>query len=161
VNGSVEINPFKECMNQILIGGFLGADPEVRFTSSGQKVTSLRVASTTKRSGKEETMWWRVTVWGDQFDKMLAFFKKGSAIMVSGEMFRSEFVDREGKTQVTLNITADRLMFSPFGKPEQKNEDRGSSANHGASPFADSGAFSGAVAGKKDAHDFNDEDMPF
>lgn len=153
-----KIKPFEEYMNQILIAGFLGADPEARFTSSGQKVTSLRVASTTKRSGKEETTWWRVTVWGEQFDKMLAFFKKGSAIMVSGEMFKSEFVDREGKTQVTLNITADRLMFSPFGKPEQKNEDRSS---HGASPFADAGAFSGAASGKKDMHDFNDEDMPF
>ncbi|MEI8300279.1 MAG: single-stranded DNA-binding protein [Chlamydiota bacterium] len=148
-------------MNQILIAGFLGADPEVRFTSSGQKVTSLRVASTTKRGGKEETTWWRVTVWGEQFDKMIAFFKKGSAIMVSGEMFKSEFVDREGKTQVTLNVTADRLMFSPFGRPEQKNDDRASGSNYGVSPFADAAAFSGPASGKKDMNDFNDEDMPF
>ena len=71
-------------MNQIIIAGHLGADPEVRFTSSGQKVTTLRVATRVRRGGKDkdETIWWRVTVWGEQFDKMIPYFKKGSPIIV-------------------------------------------------------------------------------
>ncbi|MBS0606901.1 MAG: single-stranded DNA-binding protein, partial [Verrucomicrobia bacterium] len=72
-------------MNQITIAGHLGADPEVRFTSSGQKVTTLRVAARARRGSKDETIWWKVTVWGEQFDKMIPYFKKGSPIIVFGE----------------------------------------------------------------------------
>ena len=68
-------------MNQINIAGHLGADPEVRFTSSGQKVTTLRVATRVRRGAKDkdETIWWRVTVWGEQFDKMVPYLKKGKS----------------------------------------------------------------------------------
>ena len=59
-------------MNVIHLAGHLGADPEVRFTSSGQKVTTLRLASRVRKSGEDDTIWWRVTVWGEQYDKMIS-----------------------------------------------------------------------------------------
>ena len=105
-------------MNFIHIAGNLGADPEVRFTSSGKKVTTLKVASRSRRGkgGEEVTIWWRVTIWGEQFDKMVSFLKKGSAIMVYGDVHKPEiFMDREGKPQVSLDITAAHIEFSPFG----------------------------------------------
>lgn len=108
-------------MNQIIIAGHLGADPEVRFTSSGQKLTTLRVATRARRSkDKDETIWWRVTVWGEQFDKMIPYLKKGSPLIVCGELNKPEiFTDREGRPQISMNITASSLQFSPFGRPDQ------------------------------------------
>ena len=109
-------------MNFMFLAGFLGADPEVRFTSSGQKVTTLRVATRVRRSGEDSTIWWRVTVWGEQFDKMIAYFKKGSAIMVSGDLNKPEiFTDREGKPQISMSLTATNLMFSPFGRSDRQD----------------------------------------
>ena len=107
-------------MNQTMIAGHLGADPEVRFTSSGQKVTTLRVAARCRRGSKgDETIWWRVSVWGEQFDKMIPYFKKGSPIMVIGEMNKPEiFTDRDGKPQISMSLTAFNLWFSPFGRPD-------------------------------------------
>jgi single-strand DNA-binding protein len=105
-------------MNFINIAGHLGADPEVRFTSSGKKVTTLRVATRTRKGQNDETIWWRVTVWGEQFDKMIAYLKKGSPVVVFGELQKPEiFTDREGKPQISMEITASLLQFSPFGKP--------------------------------------------
>ena len=72
-------------MNIITVAGRLGVDPEVRFTSNGQKVTTLRMAVNVRKSGKEETIWYRVTVWGENFDKMISFLKKGSALIVFGD----------------------------------------------------------------------------
>ena len=104
-------------MNQMTIMGHLGADPEVRFTSSGQKVTTLRLACNQKKSGKEETLWWRVTLWGEQFDKLMPYIKKGSALIVTGEMPKPEiYNDREGTPQVSLNLVAYNLSFPPFGR---------------------------------------------
>ncbi|HSX38351.1 MAG TPA: single-stranded DNA-binding protein [Chlamydiales bacterium] len=105
-------------MNFIHIAGHLGADPEVRFTSNGKKVTTLRVACRTRKGKNDDTIWWRVTIWGEQYDKMIPYLKKGSAIMVGGEFHKPEiFTDREGKSQVSLEITAYYIQFSPFGKP--------------------------------------------
>src|SRR5690242_9586003 len=105
-------------MNRTMIAGHLGADPEVRFTSSGKKVTTLRVAAKCRKSSKGETIWWRVSVWGEEFDKMIPYFKKGSPIFVYGEMDKPEiFTDRDGKSQVSMSLTAMDLSFSPFGRP--------------------------------------------
>ncbi len=105
-------------MNQTTIAGHLGNDPEVRFTSSNKKVTTFRVAARARKSAKgEETIWWRVTIWGDLFDQMIPYFKKGSAIIVVGEMNKPEiFTDRDGKAQISLSLTAHNLQFNPFGK---------------------------------------------
>src|SRR5579871_1371650 len=125
-------------MNQTTIAGHLGGDPEVRFTSSGKKVTTLRVAARARRSGKDETIWWRVTVWGEQFDKIIPYFKKGSAIIVFGELDKPEiFTDREGRPQVSMNITAFHIAFNPFGRPEgsvQGHEGAESHAAHATHP---------------------------
>ncbi len=115
-------------MNQITIAGHLGADPEVRFTSSGKKVTTLRVAARARRSGKDETIWWKVTIWGEQFDNIIPYFKKGSPIIVGGELNKPEiFTDREGRPQVSMSITANNILFSPFGRPDSA----GGSSNEG------------------------------
>ena len=107
-------------MNHILIAGHLGADPEVRFTNGGQKVTTLRLACNSRKSGKEETMWWRVTIWGEQFDRLMPHLKKGSSLIVTGEMSKPEiYTDREGKPQLSLNMTASNIQFSPFGRTER------------------------------------------
>ncbi len=147
-------------MNQTFIAGNLGADPEVRFTSSGQKVTTLRVGA---RARKDETIWWRVTVWGDQFDKMIAYFKKGSSIMVFGELSKPEiFTDKEGRPQVSMNITATNLLFSPFGR----NEGAAAQSAHSQALASDTelayAASAESVSGQaKMDLPFSDEDMPF
>jgi single-strand DNA-binding protein len=149
-------------MNYITIAGHLGADPETRFTSSGQKVTTLRVACNSKRSGKEETIWWKVSVWGEQFDKMLPYFKKGSSIIVMGEIMKPEiFNDREGKPQISLNITANNIQFSPFGKGEKREETvvrpSGSFINQGSN-YSDGNEM---TYGRAPEEAFNEEEIPF
>lgn len=155
-------------MNQITIAGHLGADPEVRFTSSGLKVTTLRVAARARRSGKnEETIWWKVTIWGEQFDKIIPYFKKGSSIIVTGEMNKPEiFTDREGKPQVSVSITASNIMFSPFGRPDSHGSNEHSEARHSqAQPEMAHAAASmpnepSFGQGKADPS-FNEDEIPF
>lgn len=123
-------------MNFINIAGHLGADPEVRYTSSGKKVTTLRVACRTRKGGQDDTIWWRVSIWGEQYDKMISYLKKGSSIIVFGEVQKPEiFNDREGKPQISLEITASHLQFSPFGKPEGASSNQQAAHSAPAAPF--------------------------
>ncbi len=107
-------------MFTVHVAGHLGKDPETRFTPSGQKVTTFSIA-TNQRKGKEDvTIWVRVTIWGDRFDKILPYLKKGSAVIVTGRMNPpSSYTDKEGRTQVSLEVTAEMIEFSPFGKTDR------------------------------------------
>lgn len=114
-------------MNIIEIAGHIGADPVTRFTATGQKVTSFNVATNSKKGGADVTIWFRVTVWGDRFDKMMAYFKKGSAIIVVGELQKPEiWTDKEGRQQISLDVTAEIIRFSPFGKTDKQEGQSGS-----------------------------------
>jgi len=144
----------------IQIMGYLGSDPEVRYTSSGQKVTSFRVATNIRKGKNERTVWWRVTVWGDRFDKMISFLRKGSAVIVTGSADFPTYTDREGKEQVSYEITAEMLAFNPFGRGG-KAEDELSSTSQQSEPspaFASSGVMPGA--GQANVVDVTD-DIPF
>lgn len=111
-------------MSFIQVMGHLGADPETRFTPSGVKVTNLRIATTVRRGGKDETVWYRITIWGDRFDKMLPYLKKGSALIVVGELGKPEvYTDKEGNPQVSLEVTAEFIRFSPFGKGDKQGQE--------------------------------------
>jgi single-strand DNA-binding protein len=118
-------------MNVIQIAGHLGADPETRFTPNGQKVTTFNVATKIRKGGNETTVWYRITVWGDRFDKMLVHFKKGSAIIVVGELGEPRiWTDKEGRPQASLDVTADIIRFSPFGKTERAGQEQGSQTSY-------------------------------
>lgn len=156
-------------MNIITIAGRLGTDPEVRFTSNGQKVTTLRVATNSRKGNKDETIWWRVTVWGDHFDKMMSFLKKGSAVVIVGELSKPEiFTDREGKSQISMNITASNIMFSPFGKtdkpannpaPMTNNQNiQNSQVEHDENEYA---SFTSGTKEESSNQEFSDDEIPF
>ena len=142
-------------MNKITIAGHLGADPEVRFTSTGKKVTTLRVATRTRKGAQDDTIWWKVTIWGEQFDKMIPYFKKGSPIIATGELNKPEiFTDRDGKPQISMSLTAHHLSFSPFGKPDSSSSHQ--SEQTGSSEIAETVAH-----GQGKASAFTDDEVPF
>ncbi len=100
----------------VQIAGHLGKDPETRFTPNGQKVTSFTIATNQRKGQQDVTIWVRVTVWGDRFDKLISFLKKGSAVIVSGKMNPPQtYTDKEGRAQFSLEMTAEAIEFSPFG----------------------------------------------
>jgi single-strand DNA-binding protein len=105
------------------LAGHLGKDPETRFTPSGQKVTTFTMAINLRKGKEDVTIWVRVTIWGDRFDKILSYLKKGSGVIVTGRMNPpSSYTDKEGRTQVSLEVTAEMIEFSPFGRMDRQGE---------------------------------------
>ena len=84
----------------ILLIGNMGKDPEMRFTPSGQPVTTLSVATNRRYNGSngqpvKETTWFRITVWGKQAEACNEFLHKGSKVLVEG---RLDTGSRNGRT---------------------------------------------------------------
>lgn len=146
------------------IAGFLGADPEERFTATGKRVISLRVATRVRQGGRDDTVWWRVNIWGDRFDKMLPYLKKGSSVIIIGEMGKPEsYVAKDGTTQISLSLSAEIIKFSPFGRPDSAS---GRPETQGySSPSPQNGAmqepYAAFGAGVEQEHAFAGDDLPF
>jgi single-strand DNA-binding protein len=155
----VRTTKLEDVMNYGLIAGHLGADPEVRFTSSGKKVTTLRVAARCRRK-KEKTIWWQVSVWeNEQHDKMISYLKKGSPVFVMGEINEPEiFTGRSGNPGVSMSMTASDLSFSPFGRPDGEKSATPESTSH-AAPSATHAE--PVTHGESKAPSFADEEVPF
>lgn len=154
------------------IAGFLGADPEERFTANGKRVISLRVATRVRHNGQDETVWWRVNIWGDRFDKMLPHLKKGSPVIVIGEMSKPEtYTSRDGVMQVSLSMNAEMIKFSPFGKPDRPAESSGESQDYtekkkysaAQTPYTSNEQSDLSYAGMAPSHEgpFAGDDLPF
>jgi single-strand DNA-binding protein len=145
-------------MNILQVAGRLGKDAEVRFTQGGQKVTTLTLASSVRRQGKEETIWWRCTIWGDRFDKLVPYFKKGSALIVIGELAKpTVYTDKEGNPQVSMDLTVEIVKFSPFGgngsSSQENKEEVSAVSSYGAAPKHNSF--------NHDMDPYKDDSLPF
>jgi single-strand DNA-binding protein len=75
----------------IIVVGNLGRDPEMRYTPSGQAVTSFSVATSrgyTNSGGQQvkETTWFKINVWGKQAESCNQYLKKGSKVIVEGRL---------------------------------------------------------------------------
>jgi single-strand DNA-binding protein len=163
------------------IAGHLGADVETRVTPDGQKVSTIRVATNVRKGGRDETVWWRVSLWGDRWDKLLSYLTKGTGVIVIGEMQKPEiFNNRDGQPQVSLDIRGELLRFSPFGRGDREGQQQqqqyqqnapGSSygapqqryqpAAPQAPAYARAPAEAAPVMGSQNFSDIPDEDVPF
>jgi len=91
---------------KIIIIGRLGRDPEMRYTPSGQSVTSFSVATDrrwTDANGQrqERTTWFRVSAWGKLGEICNQYLSKGRQVMIEGEMQEPRpYQGRDGEWRV-------------------------------------------------------------
>lgn len=103
-------------LNKVMILGNLGQDPELRNTSSGKAVGTLRVATTdtwNDASGtrQERTEWHTIVVWGRDAENSKKYLTKGRSVFVEGRLQTRKWQDKEGKDRYSTEIVADRVQF--------------------------------------------------
>lgn len=102
-------------VNKVILIGNLGADPEVRYTQSGQAVCNLRIATNESWKDKEgqrqeRTEWHAVTVWGNSGEACGKHLSKGSQVYVEGRIQSREY-EKDGVTHRTIDIIAYYVVF--------------------------------------------------
>jgi single-strand DNA-binding protein len=122
-------------VNKVILVGNLGKDPEVRYTSGGQAVANLRIATsrawTDKQSGqkREETEWHDVEVWGKQAEQCGEYLSKGRQVYVEGRLKTDKWQDKQsGQDRYKMKVVADTVRFlggGGRGAPRPAAEDHG------------------------------------
>ncbi len=103
-------------LNKVMLIGNLGRDPEMRFTPDGKAVTSFSMATsnrytTSAGESREETDWFRITVWGKQAESCNQFLTKGKQVYVEGRLHARDWQGQDGQMRTSLEVTANRVLF--------------------------------------------------
>jgi len=105
----------------LIIVGNLGSDPVMRYAGENP-VTTLSVASnrqyTSNGEKVKETTWFKVSVWGKQAESCNTYLKKGSSVLVEGELSPDKetgnpktFTRSDGSTGASFDVTARTVRF--------------------------------------------------
>jgi single-strand DNA-binding protein len=121
--------------NKITIVGYLGRDPELRYTPQGTAVCNFSVATTEKRKNaggdqEEYTTWFRVAAWGRQAELAAEYLAKGRQVYVEGRLRLEQYTDRDGNPRTSAEVNASDIQFlgqraDNLERDVEKTEDNG------------------------------------
>jgi single-strand DNA-binding protein len=160
-------------VNKVILVGNLGADPDMRFTPSGQGVCELRVATSESWNDKngqrqERTEWHRIVVWGKRAEVCAKYLAKGRQVFVEGRIQTRTYDDKDGVKRYMTEIIAADVQFLGGGGPRDGAPKAASGGGGGGAPDRDSpppsdGDFGGygGGGGSGGGGGGPDDDIPF
>lgn len=103
-------------LNSVLIAGNLTKDPIIRQTRNGTPVANFSIASNRKfRDGdsnwQEDVCYVGIVAWNRLAESCVDKLRKGSAVLVEGELQSRTWTTEEGSTRSTVEIKARRIQF--------------------------------------------------
>lgn len=103
-------------LNQIVIMGRLGKDPELRRTQSGVAVATFNVAVDRdfkdKATGQRATDWITCVAWRGTAEFVEKYFAKGSQVLVAGRLQMREWTDKDGNKRISAEVQAENVYFA-------------------------------------------------
>ena len=115
-------------LNKVMIIGYLGRDPEMRYTPSGRPVTSFSVATSrtwTSAEGerREETEWFNVVAWGTLAEICKTHLTKNQQVYVEGRLQTRGWEDETGKKHFRTELVANEMILLGERRRDQAHVD--------------------------------------
>ena len=156
-------------VNKVILIGNLGRDPETRYTTGGDAVTNLRIATTETwkdKSGEkqEKTEWHTVVLFGRQAEIAGEYLKKGRPVYIEGRLQTRKYTDKEGVEKYSTEIVGDRMQLlggREGGGGGGAGDVEFSGGGSASRPASGAAGKSGGGAPKKTNPDDLDDDIPF
>lgn len=156
--------------NRVTLLGNLGADPEIRSMNSGDRVATMRIATTEswKVNGekKERTDWHTVVIFNEKLVEVAEkYLRKGSSVLVEGKLQTRKWQDNNGNDRYTTEVVIQKFggsLTMVGGKRDGDDGDRYSSHQTRTGSSSSGGGFSGQDSrGHNDFSADLDDEIPF
>lgn len=104
-------------INQVIIGGNLVRDPELKHTPKGTAICDATIAnneSWTSESGekKERVTFVGLVIWGKTAEAFAQYHRKGSQVLLQGRLTQETWEDKEtGKKREKTKVRVDKWFF--------------------------------------------------
>ena len=148
-------------LNKVVLAGRMTADPELKQTASGVSVLSFTIAvnrsyvSKSSDQGERQADFINVVAWRSTAEFISKYFRKGSAICVSGSIQTRNWQDQQGQRRYATEVVADEAMFV-----ESRGGD--SSQSYSSDVYSQAPSFSSNPGSVPNFEDHNtDDDLPF
>jgi len=96
-------------LNRVQLIGYMGKDPESKFTPTGRKVAHFSIAVTqrwkTGAESKEYTEWFNIEAWSRLGEVCQQYLRKGSLVYIEGRLKTDKYEDR-GETKYFTKVVA-------------------------------------------------------
>jgi single-strand DNA-binding protein len=111
-------------LNRVQLIGYLGRDPESKYTPTGKRVTDFPIAMTNRwkdETGetKEHTEWVNIEAWGRLAETCHEYLGKGSLVYVEGRMKTDRYEDQEGEHRYFTKVVARTVQFLSDSRDDQ------------------------------------------
>ena len=122
--------------NKVILIGNLTRDPRVGSNPSGSAVCDFSIAINRRYSvngqEKEEVCFVDIVTWGKQADSCGKYLQKGSSVLIEGRLKTESWNDKEGNKRSRLVVTAERIQFLNFNRPQEERRNQNPSDNYEA-----------------------------
>ena len=103
-------------LNKVMIIGYLGKDPEMRYTPSGRPVTTFNVAThrswnTSDGERRTETEWFNVVAWGGLAEICNQYLTKGQQVYIDGRLQSRSWDDTDGNHHTSVEVVANEMIM--------------------------------------------------
>ena len=151
-------------VNKVTLVGNVGADPEIRSTSGGNKVAQFSLATSRQwnsASGEkqEKTEWHKCVAWNAKgsglADIIERYVKKGDKLFVEGRIEYRQYEDKDKQTRYVTEINVREIVLLGGGRGGE-GEGRPMRAASGAKSGGASDGFEEFPAAMD-----GDDDLPF
>ncbi len=154
-------------VNKVILIGNLGADPEVRYTKSGDPIVNLRVATSEswkdKNTGerREKTEWHRVVIFNENLARVAEqYLKKGAKVYIEGQLQTRKWQDQSGQDRYSTEVVLQQYR-GELTMLDAKSRDGVGESDQRNGDFGRSGPFTGG-GGKGSSFDKElDDEIPF
>jgi single-strand DNA-binding protein len=149
-------------VNKVTLLGYMGKDPDVRFTPGGQAVANFSLATDESYKNNEgekvkKTEWHNLVVWGKSVEAFVQpYLHKGDLIYVEGKLQTRKWETKDGETKNTTEIVVTDIKGVQTGNAEAKPAAGSRESNSKARPTAQA-----AAQGNSRGATIADEDIPF
>lgn len=116
--------------NQITILGNLGKDAELAFSPKGDPYVRFSLADNVGYGDKKHTLWWKAVLFGKRAEKLSPFLKKGSAVVIFGEVQGDPatgnpklWTSNSGETKASFEMMISEVWLT--GKPSENSKVEG------------------------------------
>ncbi len=109
-------------INKVIISGNLVRDPDTRILENGTHMARMSIANNQRyrdRNGEwqEKTCYVDVVAWRKTAELVSEYCRKGSPVLVEGELVYNSWEDSDGNRRSRLEVNARRIQFL-----EKKNQ---------------------------------------
>lgn len=100
-----------QCVNKVILVGFLGATPELKFTEQGKALANFNLAVNERWKDSEGTpqeavQWFRIVAFGRLAEVCAEFLVKGRHAFVEGRIQCRSWEDRNGEKRSNIEVVA-------------------------------------------------------